>query len=153
MKQFDAGIRSDTLADDVRVRLVVFAAILRRWNERINLVSQSDITSLWPRHIDDSLQLLPHLPCQPGPAIDLGSGAGFPGLILAIASGLRFHLVESDRRKAAFLREAARETEAPIVLHNARIQQSSSLPERWRHCLNCSGGPVATWQRTASACF
>jgi 16S rRNA (guanine527-N7)-methyltransferase len=122
VKQFDAGIRSDTLADDVRVRLVVFADILRRWNERINLVSQSDITSLWPRHIDDSLQLLPHLPCQPGPAIDLGSGAGFPGLILAIASGLRFHLVESDRRKAAFLREAARETEAPIVLHNARIE-------------------------------
>jgi 16S rRNA (guanine527-N7)-methyltransferase len=122
VKQCNGDILSGSLTDDVKARLAVFADLLGRWNERINLVSQSDIQSLWPRHIDDSLQLLPHLISRSEPAIDLGSGAGFPGLILAIASGQLFHLVEADRRKAAFLREAARETQAPVVLHNARIE-------------------------------
>lgn len=61
-------------------------------------------------------------------AIDLGSGAGFPGLVLAIATGVHFHLVESDRRKAAFLAEAARAASAPATVHTARIEHAT-LPK------------------------
>jgi 16S rRNA (guanine527-N7)-methyltransferase len=84
-------------------------------------VSHTDLPLLWPRHIADSLQLLPLLP-PAGLFADLGTGAGFPGLVLAIASNLPFHLVEADQRKAAFLREAARLTAAPVTIHACRIE-------------------------------
>src|SRR5262245_29718490 len=87
-----------------------FAALLLRWNRTVNLISRSDEQHLWNRHIDDSLQLLPLMAPLPSRAIDLGSGAGFPGLVLALASGVRFDLLEADQRKCAFLREAARVT-------------------------------------------
>ena len=108
-------------------RLRIYAATLTRWNPTINLVSKSDIGDLWNRHILDSLQLLPLLPADFSHAIDLGSGGGLPGIVLAIASGRPFHLVESDARKAAFLREVARATAAPATIHFARIE-SLTLP-------------------------
>lgn len=88
-------------------RLDAFTDLLLRWNNRINLVADRDAEAVRTRHIADSLQLLPLLPEGDGPVGDLGSGGGFPGLVLAIASRRPFHLVESDRRKAAFLTEAA----------------------------------------------
>lgn len=119
------------LDQPTRARLEVFVHLLIRWNERINLVSPRDIAVLWPRHIDDSRQLTTHFPPQPiGRAIDLGSGAGFPGLVLAIVRGIHFDLIESDVRKAAFLREAARETEAPVTVHTARIDMVRLPPVR-----------------------
>ena len=108
-------------------RLRIYAATLMRWNPTINLVSKSDIGDLWSRHILDSLHLHTLLPPEFSHAIDLGSGGGLPAIVLAIASGRPFHLVESDARKAAFLREVARETAAPATIHCARIE-TLSLP-------------------------
>ena len=89
-------------------KLRQFVALVEKWSAAINLVSRADIPHLWERHVEDSLLLLPHIPPGTASAIDLGSGAGFPGMVLAIASDIPFTLIESDRRKAAFLLDAAR---------------------------------------------
>lgn len=83
---------------------------------------------MWQRHIADSLALVPLLPHEFSHGIDLGSGAGFPGLVLAIATSLPFHLVESDRRKAAFLREAIRAVGVPAKVHATRVEQVALSP-------------------------
>lgn len=103
-------------------RLQIFIDLLLRWNGTINLISRGDEPHVWERHILDSLALLPAIPPDAGRVIDLGSGGGFPGIVLAVSSGLRFELVESDQRKAAFLREAARATGADVKVHCARIE-------------------------------
>ncbi len=93
-----------------------------RWNARINLVSRGDVAHLWPRHIQDCLQLRRLVPQTAQTAFDLGSGAGFPGLILAMVLQTRFTLVEADTRKAAFLQEAARITATKVTILNCRIE-------------------------------
>lgn len=108
-------------------RLDSFLSLVLTWNRTINLVGRQDEAQLRHRHLDDSLALLPYLPPTFERAIDLGSGGGFPGLVLAIATNRPFDLVESDQRKAAFLREAARITAAPATIHAARIE-SVRLP-------------------------
>lgn len=105
-----------------------FASLLLRWNRTVNLVSRADEQDLWKRHIDDSLQLLPLMAPLPSHAIDLGSGAGFPGLVLALASGVCFDLIDADQRKCAFLREAARVTGAPIQVHAVRVEATTLPP-------------------------
>ena len=111
-------------------RLTVFAGLLQRWNQRINLISPGDLPQLWSRHIADSLQLLEELP--PGaPFVDLGSGGGFPGLVLAIANGSPVTLVEADQRKASFLREAARATGTTADVIARRIEQADLPPTRY----------------------
>lgn len=112
---------------ETMVRLEVFASLLERWNQRINLVSPKDLAQLWPRHIEDSLQLADDMP-QGVPFVDLGSGGGFPGLILAIATGNPVTLVESDQRKASFLREAARSTGADATVVAKRIEEAEIAP-------------------------
>jgi 16S rRNA (guanine527-N7)-methyltransferase len=105
-----------------------FAALVLKWSPKINLVSKSDLDHIWDRHIEDSLRLLPYIPKDTPRAIDLGSGAGFPGLVLCIATGIPFDLIESDARKAAFLMEAARQTGAPAKIHNCRIENAPVQP-------------------------
>lgn len=104
--------------------LETYAALLRKWQKAINLVSGATLDDLWRRHFLDSAQLLPLLPAGAGPILDLGSGAGFPGLVLALLSGRPTHLVESDQRKAAFLGEVARATGCAgrAQIHAARIE-------------------------------
>jgi 16S rRNA (guanine527-N7)-methyltransferase len=109
---------------ETQARLDVFTATLLRWNARINLVSRGDEPEITARHINDALQLIDLIPPGTQRAIDLGSGAGFPGLVLALATGLPFDLVESDQRKCAFLREAARATQAPVKVHAVRIESA-----------------------------
>jgi 16S rRNA (guanine527-N7)-methyltransferase len=121
-------VKQSSVANDVAARLDIFAAMLLRWNATVNLIAAGDIAVLRPRHIDDCLQLAPLLPPTAARGIDLGSGAGFPGLILAIAAGIPFDLVESDHRKAAFLREAARATGAPATVHATRIEDAVLPP-------------------------
>ncbi|MGH7117874.1 MAG: 16S rRNA (guanine(527)-N(7))-methyltransferase RsmG [Acetobacteraceae bacterium] len=111
-------------------RLQTFADLLAQWNRHINLVSRDDLPRLWTRHIADSLQLIPLLPQNLSAAIDLGSGAGFPGLVLAIARDIPFTLIEADRRKAVFLAEAARVTNAPVRIENTRIEHAHVRPAR-----------------------
>lgn len=103
-------------------RLERFVALLLRWNRRVNLIARSDEPVIWTRHIDDAAQLAPLLPPRPGRLIDLGSGAGFPGMVLAVLTRWDVHLVEADQRKAAFLREAAREIGADVTVHAARAE-------------------------------
>jgi 16S rRNA (guanine527-N7)-methyltransferase len=107
-----------------------FAALLILWNRSINLVGRSDEAQLWERHIADSVQLAPLLSDRPERAIDLGSGAGFPGLILALVTRVPFDLIEADMRKVAFLREAARVTSAPVQVHAGRIETAELQPAR-----------------------
>jgi 16S rRNA (guanine527-N7)-methyltransferase len=103
-----------------------FAELFLRWQRAVQLVANSTLAQLWTRHIADSLQLLALAPNAKVWA-DLGSGGGFPGLILAIAlkgkPGTKVHLIESDQRKAAFLREAARTLDLPAMIHVKRIEE------------------------------
>jgi 16S rRNA (guanine527-N7)-methyltransferase len=108
-------------------RLDEYARLLLRWNRRINLISRADEPAVWTRHILDCAQLVPLLPTGPGTLVDLGSGGGLPGLVLAILTAWDVHLVESDQRKATFLREAARVTAADATVH-ARRAESLRLP-------------------------
>src|SRR5215469_15305680 len=105
-----------------RETLERFAELLLQWNRRLNLISHHDESVLWERHIEDSLQLAKLMAPLPDRAIDIGSGAGFPGLILAIATGVPFDLIEADQRKAAFLSEAARRLNVPVRVHAARAE-------------------------------
>ena len=109
-------------------RLDAFTDLLLRWTLRINLIAERDAASVRNRHIADSLQLAPLLPPGNGPVGDLGSGGGFPGLVLAIATGRPFHLVESDRRKAAFLTEAAARLGLDQVRVHAMRIEAVELP-------------------------
>jgi 16S rRNA (guanine527-N7)-methyltransferase len=110
---------------ETEARLDRFVALLLDWRQRINLIASSTESNLWTRHVADSLQLVALAP-QAHRWVDLGSGGGFPGLVIACAlaeaKGAEVHLVESNAKKAAFLREAARATGAPAVVHAARIE-------------------------------
>ena len=120
---------SDEVSRETRDRLRDYLALLRRWNARINLVADAPEEEQWSRHILDSLQLVPLLPDPGEPIIDLGSGAGLPGLVLAAATGRETHLLESDRRKAAFLIEAARALGLGRVhIHPVRIEAATVPP-------------------------
>ncbi len=124
------GVREPAVSRETRDRLAAFVALLLRWQGTVNLISARDASPerLWSRHVEDSLQLAPLIPPGAKTAIDLGSGAGFPGLVLAIATGLRFALVEADQRKAAFLREAARVTGTAASVHAGRIEALALPP-------------------------
>src|SRR5437870_3244997 len=106
-------------------RLDRFVELLLRWQRTTNLIASSTTSRLWTRHISDSLQLLDLAPLARA-WVDLGSGGGFPGLVIACAlagkPGALVHLVESNTKKAAFLREAQRLTEAPASVHAARVE-------------------------------
>lgn len=102
------------LSEDGLQKLRLFAALVEKWTLRINLIARSTVADLWSRHIEDSARLLPFAPPNPRLWADFGAGAGFPGLVVAVIlqdRGLptRMVLVESDQRKATFLREAARQ--------------------------------------------
>lgn len=116
------NVSRETLA-----RLERYAELLEKWNRRINLVGRGTIDDLWRRHMLDSAQLLPLIPDNTDSLVDLGSGAGFPGLVLAICGVKNVHLIESDRKKCAFLREASRETGAQATIHNKRVEEIESF--------------------------
>ncbi|MBV8130902.1 MAG: 16S rRNA (guanine(527)-N(7))-methyltransferase RsmG [Alphaproteobacteria bacterium] len=103
-------------------QLEAYAALLTRWSARINLVGRDTIPDLWRRHILDSAQLRAFVPERARSMIDLGSGAGFPGLVLAILGIPGVELLEADSRKCVFLREAVRITEAEAMIRPCRIE-------------------------------
>jgi 16S rRNA (guanine527-N7)-methyltransferase len=109
--------------------LDAYLDLLIRWNSRINLVADAPADVLRQRHIRDCQQLASLVPPGDGPMADLGAGAGLPGLVLAIATGRPTHLVESDRRKAAFLTEAAARLELKgVKVHPTRIEDATLPP-------------------------
>lgn len=115
------------VSSEVVERLKAYAELLVKWQARINLVGPDTLPALWRRHFLDSAQLYPHLPQSVHRVADLGSGAGFPGLVLAVMGVPDVHLVESDVRKAAFLREAARVTGATVTVHAERSEKLAPL--------------------------
>jgi 16S rRNA (guanine527-N7)-methyltransferase len=127
----DAFAAETGVSHETRARLEAYAELLRKWNRAVNLVGRATLPAVWHRHMLDSAQLLPLLPAappeRPRRVVDLGSGAGFPGLVLAILGAGDVHLVESDGRKAAFLREAARVSETPVTVHACRIEALPAL--------------------------
>lgn len=118
----DAFVRETGVSRETLERLKVYVALLERWQPKINLVGPSTLRSVWRRHMFDSAQLHPLLPENCRTLLDMGSGAGFPGLVLAILGVPEVHLVESDTRKCAFLREAVRQVGLDVSIHAVRLE-------------------------------
>ena len=119
-----AALKLTPVSRETEARLDRFVELLLQWQAKTNLVAPSTLPNLWTRHISDSLQLLALAPSAKI-WVDLGSGGGFPGVVLASAlaetSGAMVHLIERNARKAAFLREALRVTHSPGTVHLADI--------------------------------
>lgn len=111
-------------------RLKTYEKLLKQWQKTINLVGAGTLEQTWSRHFADSAQLLDLAPLSTNRWVDLGSGAGFPGLVLAILlaerEGAHVALVESDTRKAAFLGEVARQTGVPVDIYPERIEKAAT---------------------------
>lgn len=105
------------------IRLEVYAELLKDWQTRMNLVSNSSLDDLWRRHFLDSAQLFRLLSPRPSPLFDLGSGAGFPGMVLAIMGVPDVTLIESSQKKSSFLREVAKETGTKVTIFADRTEQ------------------------------
>ncbi|WP_373088220.1 16S rRNA (guanine(527)-N(7))-methyltransferase RsmG [Sneathiella sp.] len=104
-------------------RLEQYAALLIKWQKAINLVGKSTLPDLWRRHMLDSYQLLRHTEKTAGRWLDLGSGAGFPALVVAICSDFAVEAVESDQRKCLFMQNVSRETFSALTVHRGRIEE------------------------------
>lgn len=119
--QAQTGVSRETLG-----RLERYAGLLGKWQRAINLVSPATLPDLWRRHMLDSAQLRDLAPPPPLGRrqiwLDIGSGAGFPGMVLAILGVGEVHLVESDTRKCAFLRAVAQETGTEVQIHHCRLE-------------------------------
>jgi 16S rRNA (guanine527-N7)-methyltransferase len=123
-----AALRLVPVSRETLARLDVYVELLGQWRRAVNLISEGSFAEVWTRHVADSAQLLALAP-NARVWVDMGSGAGFPGLVIAIQladqPGARVHLIESDQRKCAFLREAVRVTAAPVIVHNDRIETAA----------------------------
>jgi 16S rRNA (guanine527-N7)-methyltransferase len=115
----------------------IYQDLLETWQKSLNLVGASTLDDSLNRHFRDSLQIIPLLP-PTGTLGDMGSGAGFPGLVVALATLRHVHLVESDSRKARFLEEVIRATGAPATVHTTRLE-------------TYKGPPIDTWMARAFA--
>jgi len=120
----NVDVSRETMAD-----LEAFAALVGKWTPRINLIARSTVDSLWDRHIIDSVQLYRFAPVSLSKWLDIGSGGGFPGIVMAILGKTkhpeaRFVLIESDQRKATFLRSAARELSLSVFVLAQRVENT-----------------------------
>ena len=120
-----AALRLVPVSRETEDRLAAFVDLLDRWRKKTNLIADSTFASVWTRHIADSAQLIALAP-EAKRWVDMGSGAGFPGLVIAIqladVPGAVVHCIESDQRKCAFLREAVRATGAAATIHCQRVE-------------------------------
>jgi 16S rRNA (guanine527-N7)-methyltransferase len=111
-------------------KLQLYERLLMRWQKAVNLIAPATISHIWQRHFADSAQLLALTPARANIWVDIGSGGGFPGLVIAIMIANQkecfVHLIESNSRKCAFLSEVARQTGAPARVHNMRIADAAS---------------------------
>jgi len=135
MNEQDAKKKIETLCDVSREtmdRLQLYADLLEKWNPKINLVSKSTLPEKWQRHFLDSAQVWPHISTETRKLVDIGSGAGFAGLVLAIIAmekrpELSIILIESDSRKCAFMRNTAREVGLDIEIQTIRIETAKIM--------------------------
>lgn len=129
----EAVARDFDVSRETLQRLDTYAGLLEKWNPRINLVSRASLAEVWTRHIADSAQLWALRPENAAVWTDLGSGGGFPGMVIAIlaaevAPDLAVHLVESDTRKCAFLSTVVRECGLSARVHPERIESAHPPP-------------------------
>ena len=126
----DAFAAAFSVSRETLERLKIYESLLQQWQKTINLVAPSTLNQVWHRHFADSAQLVKLAPPVPNTWVDLGSGAGFPGLVAAImlaeTARTKFTLIESDSRKAAFLRETARATAVPVDILGCRIEAAAT---------------------------
>jgi len=140
--QADAGLEEDRrralqlfpVSRETIERFDLYVGLLQRWQRIKNLVGPGTMSTLWTRHVADSTQLTRFAP-EARIWVDIGSGAGFPGLVIAILlmdrPGFHMHLVESNGRKVAFLREVVRALTLPVTVHDCRIEAASLvLPDQ-----------------------
>jgi 16S rRNA (guanine527-N7)-methyltransferase len=124
-KDREAAFRIAPVSRETAERLDRFVEHFLKWQRVVQIVAPSTLSALWTRHIADSLQLLPDLK-DAKEVVDVGSGGGFPGLVLSIASpDKKFHLIESDTRKASFLREAARVSNSSAEVYAERVESAA----------------------------
>ncbi len=120
------ALKLTPVSRETEVRLDTFVELLLLWQKKTNLISSSTIPQIWTRHVSDSLQLISLAPDARG-WVDFGSGGGFPGIPIACAlagtPGAHVHLVESNGKKSAFLREAARASRVPATVHAMRAEK------------------------------
>ena len=109
-------------------RLERYVDLLLKWQRAINLIGPKTAQDIWCRHILDSGQLMAHLPETSGPIVDLGTGSGLPGMVLAIMGVPHIHLIESNSRKCAFLHEASRITGTAVQIYNTRVETAEIAP-------------------------
>lgn len=111
---------------ETRDKLALYYDLLLKWQKKINLISGKEQDDVWVRHFQDSLQIIPLLPEDVKTLYDFGSGGGFPGMVVGLATDLRVVLVESDSRKCSFLKTVSRETQsANVATLNSRIENIS----------------------------
>ncbi len=123
----EVGERLDVSRETLE-RLKRYVELLLKWQRAINLIGPNTAQNIWCRHILDSGQLMAHLPTTSGPVVDIGSGAGLPGMVLAIMGVPDVHLIDSDSRKCAFLHEASRVTGTAVQIHNSRVETAEIAP-------------------------
>lgn len=123
-KTHDFGVAQDKI--DL---LFKYEEILIKWQKSINLISNNTVDKIWDRHILDSIQLHKMIPNESKVIVDMGSGGGFPAMVLAILFGQdkEIHMIESDRKKCSFLKEVSRNCGIKPVIHNKRIEDISDL--------------------------
>ncbi|MCZ7593938.1 MAG: 16S rRNA (guanine(527)-N(7))-methyltransferase RsmG [Hyphomicrobium sp.] len=130
IRNADDFARAFNVSRETIDKLLAYETLLRQWQKTINLVAPSTLDAVWSRHFADSAQLLAMAPPDAKRWLDLGSGAGFPGLVLAVMladrAGAKVTLMESDTRKAAFLAEVARRTGAPVDIRPERIEKAAT---------------------------
>ena len=108
-------------------KLMTYEVQLLKWQRAVNLVSKSTLPDLWTRHFLDSAQLLPHIGNDVKTIVDMGSGGGFPAMVLAMTGRFDVHCIESDQKKIEFLRNVSRETKTKINLHCCRLEHAPEL--------------------------
>jgi 16S rRNA (guanine527-N7)-methyltransferase len=128
----DSWLARFNVSRESKTRLMLLHDLLEKWQGHINLIGPSTVKDIWTRHILDALQLLAFLPPRTQAIADLGSGGGFPGLVLAATQPATVHMFESNGKKIAFLQEALRQMNVPGRAHKLRLGpslQSGALPE------------------------
>jgi len=123
MKPLDIPADIAPVSHETAEKLRHYHGLLLKWQEKINLISPNTVPDAWERHFIDSAQLAPLFPSQARTLYDLGSGAGFAGMVLAILRpDMSVTLIESDAKKCAFLSTVSRETNTPVTILNKRIE-------------------------------
>ena len=143
---------------ETQERLEIYGDLLTKWNPRINLVSKKSLDEMWTRHFADSAQIFALAPHSVDHWVDMGSGGGFPGLVVAIlgqdgGSPRRMTLIESDARKAAFLRVVIRETGLTATVLNERIEKAAPQSANVLSARALTDLPSGIWPPTVSRSF